>query len=318
MKLKGTHGGRLEIRAQDLRVAYGRFVAIEVPQINLCGRIIAIIGHNGSGKSTLIKSILGLLMPRSGFIEANWVEDGSRTRLIAEDHMAFSPENGAAFEELPVESYLKLWCRIKHNDGNYYKKGGNYYIERLNIGPLFSKLGRELSKGQRRRVQAVVGFLCSPKLFLFDEPFDGLDIEQSNELTSVMLEESSRMSIVVSSHRMEVVERLADTVIVLRTGTVFSSGSVDEVCSHLCGKSILVSGWTQDEPLVLELLPVLQREFYSCLINKIGGQLLVTGNEISIEALQGFFESNRLSGLKLNSVRPSLVDAMRYHLNKLH
>ncbi len=310
--------GKTEIIAENLRVNYGKFCALEIDRLRLSGRIIGVIGHNGSGKSTLIKTILQLLMPRRGSVETFWTHAETRTALIPEQHMAFSPENGAIFEDMPVESYIKLWCRIKHNNGNFYKQAGSRYLEKLNLTPLLPKLGRELSKGQRRRVQVAVGFMIKPRLFLFDEPFDGLDIVQSNELTNVMLEESNSMSMIVSSHRMEVIERLADIVIVLHEGRVFASGAVDEVCRTLGGTSILISE-TLNQPLSPEkLLDIMKREFLSCLINQIGNQLLITGDGLTIEALQEFFLRQHLQGLRINEARPSLVDAMRYHLNKLN
>jgi ABC-2 type transport system ATP-binding protein len=310
--------GKTEIRANNLRVSYGKVVALEIPEFSLKGRIIAIIGHNGSGKSTMLKTILKLLVPRSGSIETFSIHGDTKTLLVPEKHMAFSPENGAIFEDMPVESYIKLWCRIKQHDGDYYRGKGSHYLERLNVAPLLSKLGRELSKGQRRRVQVAVGFLTSPQLFLFDEPFDGLDIVQSNELTNVMLDESRKMSMIVSSHRMEVIERLADIVVVLHEGRVYAAGTVDEVCKTLGGNSVLISE-PQNQQIPLEIvLQMLKKEFISCLINQIGSQLLVTGNNVSVEALRTFFLKQHLQGIKLNPARPSLVDAMRYYLNKLN
>ena len=230
--------------------------------------------------------------------------------------MAFSPENGAVFEDLDVESYLKLWCRIKIGNPNYYKH--HKIVEALSITPLLKKLGRELSKGQKRRVQSVVGFLTKPKLFLFDEPFDGLDILQSNELANIIQQEAAQMGMIISSHRMEVIERLADLVIVLKSGKVHTFGTLDEVCTRLCNECFLVSHLPEQQALISDLIPVLQKEFCDCIINQIGKQLLIAGNNIVIEDLQKFFFCYQAPPLKMDKIRPSLVDAMRYHLNKPH
>lgn len=309
--------GMLELRAEDLLLAYGRHLALDIPRLSANGRIVAIIGHNGSGKSTCIKSILQLLIPRRGCIEANWVLNGERTALVPEQHMAFSQENGGVFADIKVESYLKLWCRIKHRNGNYYKQYGSHYLEQLDIPPLLGKLGRELSKGQRRRVQAAVGFFTHPKLFLFDEPFDGLDIGQSTQLANIMQSESRRMAMIISSHRMEVVERLADLIIVLRKGRIFTMGTVEEVCRDLCGSSIAVSNSPDQRLELLGLLPSIREEFYTCLVNHIGDRLTVTGSDVTLQALKEFFIRQKIEGIQLNVVKPSLVDAMHYHLNKL-
>ena len=106
-------------------------------------------------------------------------------------------------------------------------------MESFELAPLLPKLGRQLSKGQRRRVQAAVGYLINPRLFLFDEPFDGLDIVQTAKFSEIMANELENTAVIFSSHRMEVVERLADSLIVLEEGEVTAAGTIVEVCRML-------------------------------------------------------------------------------------
>lgn len=232
--------GVLDIRAEQLQVNYGQRIALDIASLSLRGRIIAIIGHNGSGKSTLIKSLLGLLPISSGSLTASWLDTKGEAKLLRpEQDMAFSPENGAVFADIPVSCYLELWCRIKHGDPMYFKKTGKgaEIVERLNIEPLLNKRGRELSKGERRRVQTVVGFLCKPRLFLFDEPFDGLDIQQTTLLSQILQDATQAMGAIISSHRMDVVEQLADSLILLDRGQIAAAGSVAEVISTLSSRN---------------------------------------------------------------------------------
>jgi ABC-2 type transport system ATP-binding protein len=217
------------LKAHQLRVAYDSTVALRCPEIQLTGNLIGIIGHNGAGKSTFIKSILKLLPPTSGSLTVS-DETGP---LLPQEHMAFCPETGAVFSDIPVESYVKLWCRIKHNDPLYYRKESKYFSDLLALEPLLPKLGRELSKGQRRRVQTAIGFLTRPRLFLFDEPFDGLDVLRTRELAEIIQSEKHRTNFIISSHRMDVMERLVDILVVLRGGEFVASGPVAAVCRQL-------------------------------------------------------------------------------------
>lgn len=303
------------IQARDLRIAYERTVALNIPYLDAEGRIIAVIGHNGSGKSTLLKTILKLLSPKGGQLETSCLTSQTEYTLVPEKHMAFSPENGAVFADVSVESYLKLWCRIKQNSATYYRREGAPILERLEIPPLLHKLGRELSKGQRRRVQIAAGFLLSPKLFLFDEPFDGMDVSQSNSLSSFLEEKVADTNMIISSHRMEVVERLADLIIVLENGKIIATGSIDQVCTELCGQSVLISDLGD---LVSGILSELRESFASCLVHSIGEQISVTGGGISLERLSSFLTQRAVTAPHLRLARPSLDDAMRYHLQKIH
>jgi ABC-type multidrug transport system ATPase subunit len=308
---------QLQLRTEDLQVKYGDYTALNIPQLEVRGNIIAIIGHNGSGKSTLIKTILSLLEPHRGKIEArfvNRINDSLSKPLQAETSMAFSPENGSVFGDIPVEDYIKLWCRIKRGKADYYKKDPSRLVERLDVVPLLRKLGRELSKGQRRRVQTAVGFLTGPQLFLFDEPFDGLDVQQSNNLLSFMLDEASNMAMIVSSHRMEMVERIARTVVVLNKGEVISSGPIDQVCTDLCRHSILVSNGDSTGEHIGTVLPELRRRYEECMVTQLGSQISITGNKVDTESIIGFFKAQQFFDVKLSLARPSLVDAMNYHL----
>jgi ABC-type multidrug transport system ATPase subunit len=225
-------GPRVTIEADNLVIRYADLQALEIRSLYRDGGVFALLGHNGAGKSTFIKTLLGLLEPHSGSVVAF---DSAGRRLVPERDMAFCPENGAVFADIVVEEYLRLWCRIKHNDPCYYKQAGAHYVERLALRPLLRKRGRELSKGQRRRVQTALGFMSNPRFFLFDEPFDGLDVQRTNELMEIVEEERDQRAFLISSHRMDVMERLADTIVVLQEGQVRCDGQPEAVCEQLVG-----------------------------------------------------------------------------------
>jgi ABC-2 type transport system ATP-binding protein len=218
------------VEARNLAVRYSELVALSIDSFSLEGSVIALLGHNGAGKSTFIKSVLGLLEPVTGALT---VHTPSGELLIPERHMAFCPETGAVFADIAVERYFQLWCRIKHGDARYYRRTGAPYLERLSISELLHLKGRELSKGQRRRVQTALGFMADPRLFLFDEPFDGLDVQRTSDLMEIVEAERQHRAFLISSHRMDVIEKLADKVVVLQQGQVACAGSVRDVCQVL-------------------------------------------------------------------------------------
>jgi ABC-2 type transport system ATP-binding protein len=303
----------VEINARALRVDYGAFTALDLPTLTVAGRVIAVIGHNGAGKSTFIKALLNLIPPASGVIGVEAFVATQRQRLIPERDMAFCPEMGSVFADITVESYIRLWCRLKQGDGTFYRHTGSRYIELLSISPLLRKLGRELSKGQRRRVQTAIGFLTEPRFFLFDEPFDGLDVQRTNELSTLIAAESETRSFLISSHRMDVVQRLADVVVVLKEGTCLAAGRVEAVCAELSGRTAIITAG-EAAPHVSDLVST---RFPTALLSRRGGQITVTGPMVDPAALTAALAPLGDTPILIDIVAPRLVDAMNYHLLSL-
>jgi ABC-2 type transport system ATP-binding protein len=303
----------VRLSARNLRVEYSGLTALDIPQLEVSGNIIGVVGHNGAGKSTFIKALLEVLKPTAGQLEVSEHLGGSETRLRPDEHMALCPETGSVFLDISVEEYIKLWCRFKQKSNRYYLQDGAWIMEALNVTQLFKKRGCELSKGQRRRVQTAIGFLMNPRFFLYDEPFDGLDVQKSNELVEIMQSRASAMSFLVSSHRMDVVERLADYLIVLRSGTVFAAGTVDEVVRALSGESTVITSMCDSD----QVFRVLKDTFPQALVSRIGNQVAVTGGGVDVVDLEQLVRSHDRNGVQFHRSRPSLTDAMNFHLRSL-
>ncbi len=315
-----TESPQLKVSIRDLRVSYSKHVALDLKNIEFSGNTFALIGHNGAGKSTFIKTALGLLVPSTGSIGLRYFDGGGDdVDMIPKEHMAFCPESGAVFSDISVESYIKLWCRFKKNDGKFYLKEGAKYVEILELEPLMGRLGRELSKGQRRRVLTAIGFLVEPKCFLIDEPFDGLDVQRTHELAQIIREHSRRMTFIVSSHRMDVMERIADYALVLKEGEFVANGPVEAVSRQLSGGTFLIELMYRDgQPLVPfgQIEAILLAELPTVVLNRFSGGLAITGHDLSQDLIQSTLAKAELNGslAAIREASPSLVDAMTYHL----
>ncbi len=208
---------KIKLLARDLLVGYDSKVALNIKSLQCEGNIIALVGPNGSGKSTFMKTLLNLLIPQRGELRAWYLRDelSAQKLLIPERDVAYSPEENAIFSDITVEDYLQLWCRLKLSNPYYYREEGIIYLEDFDLSTLLQKKGRELSKGQRRRLQAALGFIIQPKLFLLDEPFDGLDACQSEKLIEQMYAHADETGLLISTHRLDIVQVLADTVLTL-------------------------------------------------------------------------------------------------------
>jgi ABC-2 type transport system ATP-binding protein len=230
----GCVNKQLQYQMQSLVLGYDGKAVLTVPTNSLVTNSLGVIGHNGAGKSTFIKATLGLLAPIEGTLQ---IKDGEK-RLVAEQDLAYCPETGSVFLDLRVEEYLKLWSRLRYQDKKFYMREGAKYLDCLEITPLLRKFGRELSKGQKRRVQTAIGFMLKPKLYLFDEPFDGLDVRRTADLSALLAEHKETMGFIISSHRMDVIERMCDTLAVLDQGTLLHLGPTSQVIKELQTKDL--------------------------------------------------------------------------------
>ena len=214
-RYRKEYQGRAAVRDLSLSVAPGE----------ICG----FIGHNGAGKTTLIRSIVGAQPPTSGTVRVCG-HDVWREPVAAKRLMAYVPDNPDVYDFLTGMQYLGLIA-----DGF----GVGTEDRRRRTGELACRLELEgalgdpissYSHGMRQKLVLVGALLHDPVLLVLDEPFVGLDPSASHELKDILRERADAGGAVLcSSHVLEVVERLCDTVAVIRRGELVTSGPTDEV-----------------------------------------------------------------------------------------
>ena len=202
------------------------------------GEFVGLIGHTGSGKSTLIQHLNGLLVPQSGEIEVNGIstkEKGAQLKELRQEvglvfqypehqifeetvykDVAFGPKNMGLSESEIHERVVEALTYVGL-DGSYYE-----------MSPF------ELSGGQRRRV-AIAGVLAMrPKTLILDEPAAGLDPAGREEILTQIraLYLKSKMTVILVSHSMEDVARIASRIIVMNNGKIAMDGKVSEIFSR--------------------------------------------------------------------------------------
>lgn len=208
----------------NLAVADVSFVAEQ-------GKTTALLGGNGAGKTTTIAMLLGLLIPTSGSIHI-FGQDMLTSRYDLLYRMNFSspyadlPQRLTARENLTVYAHL---YRLEH-----VKTKIKQLMETLNLGEFIDRPYGRLSAGQKTRVSLAKSLLNEPELLLLDEPTASLDPDTADAVRS-HLEEYQRhtgATIVLASHNMGEVERLASSVIMLKKGKVVDSGSPNELIAR--------------------------------------------------------------------------------------
>ena len=190
------------------------------------GKILGIVGRNGAGKSTTFRMILNILEPDSGEILYN----GNKINSETLDRIGYLPEEGSLLSELTVLDLCEYYGALKLLDIETVRKNLLYWLEEFNILEYLNKKIKDLSKGNRQKIQFIVAVLHDPELLILDEPFSGLDPISVEELKKAILKlKENGKTIIFSSHRMEHIEMLCEDLIIINKGETLLQGNLQEI-----------------------------------------------------------------------------------------
>lgn len=184
-------------------------------------KILGIVGRNGAGKTTLIKIIMSIIEADSG----NVIKDTSLK-------IGFLPEERGLYINSCVKEQLLFFAQLNGLSKAQALENIKYYLNRFNIIQYLDIPVKELSKGNKQKIQIISALAHKPDLIILDEPFSGLDPVNAMQLKEVLNEcKQVGQSIIFSSHRLEDIEELSDYVYFLKEGEVFINGTVNEIKS---------------------------------------------------------------------------------------
>jgi len=196
-------------------------VDLEVPR----GSFFGFLGPNGAGKSTTIRILTGLIPADSGYVEIlglplaeNEMEIKRRIGLVPDESLLFDRLTGAEF--------LEFAGRMYGLDRKVAIERARALLDLLEL-PYDRKMIGEYSKGMRKRVAMAASLIHHPELFLMDEPFEGVDAVGARLMKDILLDQVHRGGTVfLTSHVLEVVERLCDHIAIINHGIIITSGTM--------------------------------------------------------------------------------------------
>ena len=196
---------------------FGARIAVE--DVSLAverGEIVALVGPNGAGKTTTMRMLAGLIAPSGGTVTLDGVPVTPRTAGAARGRIGFLTEAPGLWDRLTVIENLRTYAKLHQladPDGAAMR-----VLDRLGLADRARTRAAELSKGMRQKVAIARSVLHDPPVLLLDEPTSGLDPQVAREVRSLIEERrAAGGAILVSTHNLAEVERLADRVAVLRT-----------------------------------------------------------------------------------------------------
>jgi ABC-2 type transport system ATP-binding protein len=217
------------ILVRGLKKFYGSQAAVdgvdlEVPR----GSFFGFLGPNGAGKSTTIRILTGLIPADSGYIEILGMRP-SESELEIKRRIGLVPDESLLFDRLTGAEFLEFVGRMYGLERGIAIERARDLLELLELANDRKLIG-EYSKGMRKRVAMAASLIHHPELFLMDEPFEGVDAVGARLMKDILLDQVRRgATVFLTSHVLEVVERLCDHIAIINKGAIVTEGTLEEL-----------------------------------------------------------------------------------------
>lgn len=218
------------IVVRDLRKVYGNKAAVDGLNLTVPrGCFFGFLGPNGAGKSTTIRMLTGLIPPTSGLIELLGMPMPAQA-LEIKKRIGLVPDESLLFDRLTGGEFLEFVGRMYALPRQVARERARNLLSLFELEDAGRKLIAEYSKGMRKRVAMAASLIHHPDLFLMDEPFEGVDAVGARLMKDILVDQVRRgATIFLTSHVLEVVERLCDRVAIIHDGKIVTEGTLDEL-----------------------------------------------------------------------------------------
>jgi ABC-2 type transport system ATP-binding protein len=238
------------IATENLTRRFGDLVAVQDVNLRVApGQFFGFLGPNGAGKSTTIKMLTGLLAPTSGRIEILGLDFAQNT-VEVKRQIGVVPEGLALFGRLTGAEYLTFVGRMYGLDRETTASRTSELLEFMQLADQPRKLVTDYSHGMQKKLAMAAAVIHGPKILFLDEPFEGVDAIAAGTLKAMLQRMIARgATIFLTSHVLEIVERLCSHVAIIDRGQLVAQGSLEELRA---GVEAQAPGMTSGGKLTLE------------------------------------------------------------------
>jgi ABC-2 type transport system ATP-binding protein len=224
------------IEANSLTRRFGDFTAVENLNLTVeAGQFFGFLGPNGAGKSTSIKMLTGLLAPTSGTIRILG-QDLTANSAELKRQIGVVPEGMALFGRLTASEYLRFVGRMYGLDKATTAQRTQELLEFMSLANEEKKLITDFSHGMQKKLALAAAVIHGPRILFLDEPFEGVDAIAAGTLKSMLQRMIARgATIFLTSHVLEIVERLCTHIGIIHRGQLVAQGSIEELRAGVRG-----------------------------------------------------------------------------------
>jgi ABC-2 type transport system ATP-binding protein len=201
------------------------------------GKIFGLLGPNGAGKTTTIRTILNIIKPTSGEIIFN----GNPITYEYYNLIGYLPEERGLYKRSKVIDVLVYFAALKNLNKRDAINFADYWLKKLNVLEYRDKKIEQLSKGNQQKIQLIAAIIHNPSLLILDEPFTGFDPINQQEVKDLILSfVSEGKTIILSTHQMELAEKLCEDILLIDNGRAVTSGKLTDIKKNFGGNNIRV------------------------------------------------------------------------------
>jgi len=206
---------------------FGGFTAVSDLSLQVRpGRVFGLIGPNGAGKTTTIRMIVNITAPDSGRIELF----GQQMNTALQDRIGYLPEERGLYKKMRVGEQLRFFAELKDLRGAEADERIDAWLKKLELSAWKDKRTKELSKGMQQKVQFITAVIHDPDLVILDDPFSGLDPVNVDLMKQTILDQKAAgKTIILSTHQMEIAEKLCDDVCMINRAHKVLDGRLREI-----------------------------------------------------------------------------------------
>lgn len=214
------------------------------------GELVGFLGPNGAGKTTVLKMLSGLLNPTSGEARVLGYIPWERRNELKRQFSLLMGQKNALWWDLPAQESLELNRAIYGIDRARFKQVVGGLSELLEVTDKMNVMVRELSLGERMKMELISALIHEPRVLFLDEPTIGLDVVSQQRVREFLrvYNEQHRIVTMLTSHYMQDIEELCDRVIVIDHGKIFFDGPLSEIIDRFSGHKIISLSFDEKQP----------------------------------------------------------------------
>lgn len=226
------------LRLTSLRKAFGRPAVDGLDLTVRRGEFYALLGPNGAGKTTTLRLVTGLLAPDAGTVEVLGI-DLAGAPAAAKAKMAYLPDEPMLYGKLKPFEYLEFVAGLWGVDAAQAEARARELLDWLDLSPHAHELAEGFSRGMKQKLALAGALVHDPELLILDEPLTGLDAAAARQVKDLLLAHVAQGgTVILTTHILEVAERLAQRIGIIRQGRLIAEGTLDELRARTPGASL--------------------------------------------------------------------------------